>query len=334
MKEAHAGQPAGSIVVSGKTGAAELGKRVRELTAMHAAGFVPLASIPDEKLLSRMTRPRAALYQPWTASMDEGWTRWVLERFGFPYTTIHNAEIRAGNLRDRYDCIIIPDLSLNSVLNGASDKRMPPPYAGGIGDDGAMQLERFVRAGGTLVLMDSASQMATDLYRLPVRNVLAGLGRDKFFCPGSILRIRVDNSHPLGYGFGDEAAAFFARSQAFVIGKPALSGKPALNKPEADKNKSDGSTDPARMSEPEITARLEAQPVTSAATYSENIVLLSGWIQGEEWLRAKAAVCEIKVGNGRVVCFGFRVQHRGQPHGTFKFLFNAIYRSTLEENVK
>ncbi len=328
MKEAHGGQPAGSIVVSGKTGAGELGRRVRELTEKHAASFVPLASIPNEKLLSRMTRPRAALYQPWTASMDEGWTRWVLEQFGFPHTTIHNAEIRAGNLRDRYDCIIIPDLSLSSILNGASDKRMPPPYAGGIGDDGAMELERFARAGGTLVLMDSASQMATDLYRLPLRNVLAGLGRDKFICPGSILRIRVDNSHPLGYGFGDEAAAFFARSQAFVTGKPAL------KKPEADKGKSDGSTEPARISDTEITARLEAQPVASAATYSENIVLLSGWIQGEEWLRGKAAVCEVKVGDGRVVCFGFRVQHRGQPHGTFKFLFNAIYRSTLEENVE
>ena len=149
--------------------------------------------------------------------MDEGWTRYVLEQFDFPYTTVHNAEIRAGNLQERFDNIIIPDISLRSLLNGASDEDMPPPYAGGIGPDGVIQLERFVERGGTLVLIDSATAVATETMRLPVRNVLKSLKREDFFCPGSLLRVRVDNSHPLGYGLANEVAALYARLTALVL---------------------------------------------------------------------------------------------------------------------
>ncbi len=290
------------------------------------ANLIPLSSMPDGDLIREMKPPRTALYQPWTSSMDEGWTRFVLEEFDFPYTTIHNAEVRAGNLGDRFDCIIVPSQSLNSILNGVSDKRMPPPYSGGIGLDGAMQLERFVQAGGTLVLMDSATELATDLYRVPVRNVLDDLPSDEFFCPGSLLRIRVDSSHPLGYGFGDEAAAYFRRSQAFVTGKAALQP--------GDRDDEPDDTAPPPMTDDEIEAKLAAQPVTTVARYSDNIVLLSGWILGEEHLRNRAAICEVEYGTGRIVLFGFRVQHRGQLHGTFKFLFNAIYGSTLDAQDK
>ncbi len=263
---------------------------------------------PVEGLLQR---PRVGLYQPWTASMDEGWTRLALEKFNFAYDTLHNAEIRAGDLRSRYDCIIIPDLSADSLLNGRDATVVPPPYAGGIGPDGAMQLERFVRAGGTLVLMDSATQFATETLRLPVRNVLKDLKQDTFFCPGSLLRIRVDNTHPLGYGFEDEAAAYFARSQAFAVGEEALKTGDDRKLDEAGKRK------------------LAEQPVTVVARYADNLTLMSGFLLGEEHVRDKAAICEVRLGTGRVVLFGFRVQHRGQPWSTFKFLFNAIYGSVL-----
>ena len=64
------------------------------------------------------------------------------------------------------------------------------------------------------------------------------------------------------------------------------------------------------------------------------MVLLSGWILGEEHIRNRTAVCEVGLGKGRVVLLGFSVQNRGQPYGTFKLLFNAIYRSTLSSNQK
>ena len=189
-----------------------------------------------------------------------------------------------------------------------------------------MQLERFVERGGTLVLMDSATELATDLFHVPMRNALKGVPRDKFFCSGSLLRIRVNNTHPLGYGFGAEASATFSRSQAFEIGKAAL--KPAdSKKPGGSTNKKNA---PARvLTEAEIKKKVAKQPVTSVATYADNMVLLSGWILGEDYLRNRTAVAEVKYGKGRIVMFGFRVQFRSQSHNTFKFLFNAIYRSTL-----
>jgi hypothetical protein len=326
LTESEGGYPAGSMVVSHQERSAELSTTIRDLCAKRPARFEALTASLDAAKLKKMDVPRTALYQPWTASMDEGWTRLVLEMFGFQYTTVHNAEIRAGNLNQRFDCIILPSLSARSILNGVSDKSMPPPYAGGIGQDGAIELERFVEQGGTLVLLNSAAGLASDVLRVPVANALEDLERDTFFCPGSLLRIRVDNSQPLAYGMPHEVAGYFGRSYGFEIGAAALS-----NKTNTEDDRDDIADDaPPELSKAELDAKLARQPVTSVARYSDNMLLLSGWILGEDYLRNRVAVCEVSSGKGRIVLFGFRLQHRGQPHGTFKFLFNAIYRSTLD----
>ncbi|MCH8806814.1 MAG: peptidase M14 [Planctomycetes bacterium] len=353
LTKEHESYPVGSVIIAGRAGNADrspekLMREIQRRSIARNARFDALPELPDQSNRREMSPPRTALYRPWTSSMDEGWTRFVLEKFAFPYASVHNGEIRAGNLRDRFDCIIIPDLSLSSILEGRSSNSTPPPYAGGIGDDGAMQLERFVEAGGTLVLMDSATELATDLFRVPVRNVLDGLPRDQFFCPGSILRIRVDNTHPLGYGFDDEAAAYFTHSKAFVLGQEALkpagpersgeemAGEQTPRRPRtAARGGSAAATSarppaPRKLTDEEIKARLAKHPVKSVATYSDNIVLLSGWILGDDHVRSRTAIAEVEYGDGRIVLLGFRVQHRGQPWGTFKFLFNAIYRSTLK----
>src|SRR5262249_48218147 len=63
--------------------------------------------------------PRVAMYQPWTGgNMDEGWTRWVLEQYEFNLTSIHNADIRAGKLRQKFDTIIIADQDPRGILEG------------------------------------------------------------------------------------------------------------------------------------------------------------------------------------------------------------------------
>ncbi len=328
---AHGGQPpstgqlaslaAGTVLVRGD---AQSGLKLAEAGAVH---LVPLAKWPDEQLLAPLRKVRVGLYQPWTANMDEGWTRFVLDSFGFEYATVHNAEIRAGNLRERFDCLIVPDMSLRRLLDGYDDKTMPPPYAGGIGPDGAMQLERFVRAGGTLVLMDSATELATRLWRVPVRNVLRDLPQDEFFCPGSILRIRLDPRHPLAYGFDEEAAAYFARSQAFVTGREAYEAAGADRNAQKP-GTGDKDAQPA-LSDAEIDRLLDAYPTRVVARYSDNVVLLSGYLLGAGHLRGKAAVVEVQSGQGRIVLLGFRVQHRGQSWGTFRLLFNAILSSGM-----
>jgi len=330
MKAEYEGFPAGSIVIRNDGSSSGLLDRVAALVRTTPARFEALSSLPDDGKLRKMRVPRTALYQPWTGSMDEGWTRLVLEQFDFDYTTIHNADIRAGDLRKRFDAIIVADQSLKSLLDGVSDKFMPPPYSGGMGADGAMQLERFVEEGGTLVLLDSATDLATELLRVPARDAVKGLPRDKFFCPGSLLRIRVDNTHPLGYGFDREASANFSHSHAFVIGEEALKPAPSAEAEQSTEKESESAA-PRIFSKEEIKAKLAAQPVTSVATYADNIILQSGWILGEDYVRGRTAVAEVGYGKGRIVLIGFRAQFRAQPHGTYKFLFNSIYRSALEE---
>ncbi len=156
--------------------------------------------------------------------------------------------------------------------------------------------------------------------------------REEFFCPGSLLSLRIYNTHPLGYGLSNEAAAMFARSAAFEIGEAAL--KPSGGKKPPEKSNNAAMPGPRQAGWPALTeevvkAKLAAQPVTSVARYSDNVLLLSGWILVEERIRNRTAVCEVGLGKGRVVLLGFGVARRGQPHGTFKLLFNAIYRSTL-----
>jgi hypothetical protein len=153
--------------------------------------------------------PKLGVYRSWAPSMDEGWTRWVLEQFGFDYTSITDADIKAGDLNSKFDVIILPDQSAEQIARGNRPGSYPDEYTGGIGDTGVESLRRFVEAGGTLVCIDSASELALLNFKLPVKNSLGGLGRDKFYAPGSIFRVTVDTSYPLAFGMPGEADVYF-----------------------------------------------------------------------------------------------------------------------------
>ena len=144
--------------------------------------------------------PRIALYRPWNASMDEGWTRWLLEAYGFDFTSLYNADVLAGGLRDRYDVIVVADMGAGQIVNGFAKGSVPPRYEGGIGTRGVRELDAFVRAGGTLVALNGASLFAIDRLHLPVRNVTAGLENSEYFMSGSIVEMEVDPSHPVMSG--------------------------------------------------------------------------------------------------------------------------------------
>ena len=260
--------------------------------------------------LHRAGKPRTGLYQPWTASMDEGWTRLVLDKFEFPYASVHNAEILAGNLTDRYDCLILPSVGASSIINGRAPDTTEPQYIGGIGPDGVICLQNFVRDGGTLVCIDASCNLPIEQFNIPVRNILSDLKADEFFCPGSILRVSVDCEHPLGYGMTEWVSAYFAQSQAFEVTEPD------------EKEDSDPRSPEKRY------------PATIVARYSDTVLLESGWINGGDIITDKPAIVEVEYGKGRIVLLGFSVQHRGQPHGTFRLLFNAIQSSALKNGEK
>ena len=257
-----------------------------------------------QRTLIPVTQPRLALYQPWTASIDEGWTRLVLDNFEFKYASIHNAGIRAGNLKRRYDCLVLPSLGSSSIVRGRSVDSTEPQYVGGIGSEGIVALQAFVRQGGTLVCVDGSCNFPIDHFNIPVRNILRGKSSQDFFCPGSILRIWIDQQHPVGYGMPEWASAYFARSQAFEIVKDP-------------KGNAKDSRNPAARYRTHVIAR-----------YSDTVLLESGWIRGKDLIADKPAIVEVEYGQGRIILLGFRIQHRAQSHGTFPLLFNAILSST------
>jgi len=251
----------------------------------------------------KLKAPRIALYKPWVANSDEGWTRWLFENYEFPFTNIYDAEVRAGDLGKKFDVLIIPSMSTDSIVNGNKPETMPPQYVGGIANEGVKNIREFIEGGGTLVTLNGACLFALDTLGLPVSDALAGLQPPprgfgepteakavKFACPGSVLRMEFNSKHPVAYGMPDEAPGMFYGSTAFDI-LSSFEGK---------------------------------TPVTIARYPAENI-LMSGYLMGEKYLQNKAAAVDVPVGKGRVILLGFTVQNRAQPHGTFKLLFNSLY---------
>jgi hypothetical protein len=138
---------------------------------------------------------RIGIYRPWTANMDEGWTRWLLDHYGVPYRTLTNEEIRGGGLAD-VDVVLLAGQNAQSILHGYPAGRMPEPYTGGIGDRGVEALRSFVEGGGRIVALDDANDFLAYQFDIPVGNALAGLGREEFYIPGSLVRIRRGSGAP------------------------------------------------------------------------------------------------------------------------------------------
>jgi hypothetical protein len=240
-----------------------------------------------------MHLPRVGVYKSYLASMDEGWLRYVLEQFDVPYTSIENKDVRAGNLRARFDIVFLPNQDADAIVNGHASGSMPPELTGGIGLDGVAALRTFVEAGGTLFAVDAASTLPIRFFNVPVRDALDGVRNTEFYCPGSLLRMKIETAQPLMAGMPAEQAAFFVNGRAFDVGRGA--------------------------------------GVRVLARYAENDLLMSGWINGGARIAGKPAALDVSVGRGRVVLTGFGVYFRGQPHGTFKFLFNAILESAVDQ---
>ena len=240
--------------------------------------------------------PRVAMYQPWTGgNMDEGWTRWVLEQYEFNLTSIHNADVRAGKLRQKFDAIIFADQDPRAILDGFDAPAIRTEYRGGIGETGVENLKQFVAEGGTLITMGNACDLAIEKLPIPVKNLKKGLSRDQHFAPGAILRLEVDAQHPIGSGVAASTYGFYINSPFF-----------------------------------QLTEGFNSQRTSVVARYPNTNVIASGWLKGEELMAGRAAVVSIDMNPGKVVLFGLRPQHRAQTHATFPLLFNALYLSALD----
>jgi hypothetical protein len=272
--------PAGTMLVPNAAG---LPERLESLTRDLWVEFIPLELEPAGVSLQAIKPPRLGVYKSWTASMDEGWTRFVLEQFEFPFTSISDAQVRGGGLHKQWDVIILPDMSDRTVVQGLDEGSAPVEYTGGIGEVGVEELRSFLKSGGTLITLNSAADFALKRLHLGVEDGVAGLSRQEFFIPGSLLKVINDTSHPIAYGCERDSAVFFRRSPAFVVGE----GSSVVRYP-------------ARA-------------------------LLSGWVTGEQHLINRSALVDVPYGKGRVILIGFPAQYRAQSHGSFRYLFNAVY---------
>ena len=232
---------------------------------------------------------RIGLYRPWSASIDEGWTRWILEQYQFPYTNLYNDSMRAGHLHDRYDTIVIPDIGAQQIINGRRPGTVPERYAGGIGEEGAQELRDFVNDGGTLVTFNNASLFAVDQLKLPVTNAMAGVAPAQFSCSGCLVQIHIeDTKNRLAGGLQPETIVMFEGGPAF-------------------------------------DTKTDFKGTVLARYPKERSPLMSGYMVGGDRLEGKAAALDVEVGKGHVLLLGFKPQWRGQSHAAYKFFMNAFY---------
>jgi hypothetical protein len=288
---------------------------------------------PQEEAFD-LKRARIGLWDRYGGSMPSGWTRWLLERFEFPFQVVFPPELDQGALRDNFDVLIFVDGAIparptqrqseTSSAAGAGaeqpaasetttalrEELLPAEYRGRRGSITAAKtipaLRAFLESGGTILTIGTSTNLAQHLDLPLVSHLIEKnedgkeqpLPREKFFVPGSLLEVRVDNSNPLAWGLGSKADVMFSASPTFKLTESSEGSGEAI---------------------PSIRA---------VAWFDGKTPLRSGWAWGQEHLADGVAVADAKVGAGRLVLFGPQIAFRAQPHGTFKFLFNGIFAAS------
>ncbi len=282
--------------------------RVAKLAKELGVPFVGVATASEAKAIKPA---RVALWDRHGGSMPSGWTRWLLERFEFPFEVVFAPDFERGNLRAKYDVLLLVDGAYfgrggEPKEEGEKEEKKPaakgPTRPGPVTAAALPHLKAFLESGGTILAIGGATRLARDL-GLPVANHLADLdeptkerpgGATKYYIPSSVLRVAVDPANSLAWGMENAADVMFSMSPTF-----------------------------------RLTAGGDASSVRKVAWFDSKAPLRSGWAWGQDHLEGGVAVVDAKVGAGRLALFGPQVLFRGQPHGTFKLVFNGIVQSTL-----
>ena len=225
-------------------------------------------------------------------SMPSGWTRWLLEQFEFPFQVVYTSDLSSGNLRDKYDALLFIDAG-----GGGGKGGMGGGKGGGDGFGAAPveQLRKFLESGGTVIAVGGSTSLGKAL-GLPLTSQVAGLTSTKYYVPSSVLRVKVNPANPLTWGMEEYADVMFSNSPTF-----------------------------------KLPADAKEKGMTKLAWFDTKTPLRSGWAWGQENLEGGVAMIDAKVGKGRLAMFGPEVLFRGQPHGTFKLVFNGIVQAGIVE---
>jgi hypothetical protein len=255
-----------------------------------------------------LAHQRIGLWDQYGGSMDAGWARWIFEQFEFSFDRVFAPQLDAGNLNSKYDTLVFVAGGIpgsgggggrgGGAAGGTAPASIPAEYRDQVGsvtaDRTMPQIKQFVENGGTVVAIGTSAANLARYLNLPVENHLVENGqplpRTKFYVPGSVLRAHVDTTSQITYGMKEQTDVFFDNNPVFTLGSSAAS-----------------------------------QGVKPIAWFDSKTPLRSGWAWGQEYLDGGVIAVDAVVGKGRVLLFGAAILQRGQPHGTFKFLFNAIY---------
>jgi hypothetical protein len=298
--------------------------RLDRIAAELGVSFDAIAARPDADAME-LHAPRIGLLDTYGGSMTSGWTRWILEQFSFPFEVTYAPRVDDGDLNADYDVLVFPDgtlpdpardpgvgrgfggapgQALTAQQNDSLEASLPEAYRGRRGrvtDTTLAAIQRFVENGGTAIAIGGSARTLASHLALPVTDHLVEddrpLPRNRFYVPGSILETELDVSHPVTAGMPAKVDVFFDDSPTFALGPDA-----------------------------------KARGVARVAWYGSKASLRSGWAWGQEHLQGGVAAVEARVGRGQVFLFGPEILQRGQPHGTFKFFFNAIYYGTAEQD--
>ena len=263
---------------------------------------------------------RIGLFDQYGGLMPSGWDRWLFEQYEFPFDVIYPQTLDAGDLKSRFDVLVFTDgafrMGAGGRFGGLFNMRQPNPadipeqyraWLGHITQEKTIpQIKKFVEAGGSVVTIGSSTSMA-GLLGVPIENYLTQMGPDgkqhplpheKFYIPGSLMKATLNNNDPLAYGMPEQVDVFFDNSPVFKL------------LPDA-----------------------QMKHTSAVAWFDGPNTLHSGWAWGQQYLDGGTAVAEASVGEGKVFLLGPEVTYRGQPHATFKFLFNGVYYGNATKSV-
>lgn len=295
------GMPAGSFYISAS------GKKVLDQLAKDH-GISAKAANRQPSGLKEIKPGRIGLYDYYGGSMPSGWVRWMMEQFGFDYKQVFPQEIDGGNLNANYDILLF----IGPVMPGTGGgyggggqpkaEDIPEEYRGMLGrlsvEKSIPQLKTFLENGGQVITVGAATSLAYHL-DLPVSNALVevidgkerNLPGDKYYIPGSVLEMNVDTSSAANYGMSEKAFVMFNNSPVFKLA------------PEAG-----------------------LKGIKPLAWFGTEAPLRSGWAWGQQYLKNGVTAFEAPVGKGKLLVYGPEITFRAQAHGTFKMLFNGLYK--------
>ncbi len=280
-------------------------------TAASDFGVYPAPVNGQPSNMKSLLAARIGLYDYYGGSMPSGWVRWMLEQFHYDFDLVFPREIDEGNLNEKYDVILFIGPGIPQLSGGRSRYSRAQPNASEIDekyhhmlgrftkDKSIPKLREFIEGGGRVVSVGSASALAYH-FDLPVENALVDmdsqgktrpLSGEKYYIPGSVLEMYVDQDHPSNYGMDAKANILFNRSPVFELAPSAAS-----------------------------------EGVRPIAWFGEESPLKSGWAFGESYLKNGVTAIEADMGEGKFYAYTPEITFRAQSHGTFKMLFNHLYK--------